>query len=96
MKIIFGTTNKRKVQDLQNIQIRLGVIQNIGINLSEYMTKVKLFILNIEGNNIKESSRNDIYVIFNINATILNDFTGIYNILDENFEYISSGNYTIY
>ena len=85
-----------KVQDLQNIQIRQGVIQNIGVNLGEYMTKVKLFILNIEGNNIKESSRNDIYVIFNVNATILNDFTGIYNILDENFEYISSGNYTIY
>ena len=85
-----------KVQDLQNLRIRQGVIQNIGINLGEFMTKIDLFILNIDGNNIKESSRNDIYVIFNINSNILENNTGIYNILDQNFDYISSGNYIVY
>lgn len=85
-----------KVQDLQNLKIRQNVIQKIGINLSDYMTKIKLFILNIEGKNIKESSRNDIYVIFEINANDLIETNGIYNILDENFEYLSSGNYTLY
>lgn len=85
-----------KVQDLQNIRIKENVIQNIGINLSEYMTKIKLFILNINGLNIKESSRNDIYVIFKINASNIEEYSGTYNILDENFEYISSGNYTLY
>jgi len=85
-----------KVQDLQNIRLRQGVTQNIGINLSEFMNKVDLFILNIDGNNIKESSRNDINVIFNINSNLLENMNGIYNILDNNFEYITSGNYTIY
>lgn len=85
-----------KVQDLQNMRIRQGVTQNIGLNLGEYMNKVDLFILNIEGNNIKESSRNDINVIFNINANLLESPNGIYNILDQNFEYISSGNYMVY
>lgn len=85
-----------KVQDLQNLRIRRGVTQKIGINLGEYMNTIDLFILNIEGNNIKESSRNDIYVIFEINSSILELSSGIYNILDQNFEYISSGNYILY
>ena len=85
-----------KVQDLQNLRIRQGVTQNIGINLGDFMTKVDLFILNIDGNNIKESSRNDINVIFNINANIIENNNGIYNILDQNFDYISSGNYMLY
>ena len=101
---ISSSTNKQiiykpifyRVQDLQNVKIRQGVTQNIAINLGEYMSKVNLFILNIDGTSIKESSRNDIYVIFNINASLINNESGLYNILDENFEYISSGNYILY
>lgn len=85
-----------KVQDLQNIRLRQGVKQNIGINLGNYLTKVETFIMNIGGKNYRESSRNDVFVIFQINSNNLEDISGSYNILDQNFEYISSGNYNIY
>jgi len=85
-----------KVQDLQNIRIRQGVTQNIGVNLGNFLNKVSTFILNIGDQTIKESSRNDVFVIFSINANNIEDNSGYYNIMDENFEYISSGNYIKY
>ena len=84
-----------KVQPLQNISIRANVNQNIGINLSQYMTKVETFKLFINGNEIYESSRNDGYVIFNISPTVFNSSSGTYDILTQDDEYISSGNYAI-
>ena len=85
-----------KVQDLQNIRIRQGVTQNIGVNLGNFLNKVSTFILNIGDQTIKESSRNDVFVIFTINANNIEDNSGYYNIMNENFEYISSGNYIKY
>ena len=85
-----------KVQDLQNIRLRNGITQNIGINLGDYLNKVDIFILNIDGQTIKESSRNDMFVIFSVNSNNIENNSGYYNILDENFEYISSGNYIKY
>ena len=85
-----------KVQELQNLKIRKGVVQNIGINLGEYMSKVNLFILNINNISIRENSRNDYYVIFNIDANLLENTSGTYNILNSEFDYISSGNYSLY
>jgi len=84
-----------KVQELQNLKIRKNVVQNIGINLGEFMSKVNLFILNIGNLSIRENSRNDYYVIFNIDANLLSD-SGTYNILNSEFDYISSGNYSLY
>lgn len=84
-----------KTQDLQNINIRLGLKQNIGIALSEYMTKVSSFKLVIGKNHYIETARNDIYVIFNIDATGLELGTGVYHIANQDDEYISSGNYNI-
>lgn len=84
-----------RTQDLQTIKLRTGVVQNIGINLSEYMTKVETFKLTIGGTQVVESARNDIYVIFNINPTVLADTTGTYNISNQDDEYISSGKYTV-
>ena len=85
-----------KVQDLQMIRLRQQISQNIGINLGSYFTKVDLFMINIDGMTIKESSRNDVFVIFNIDASKIENPTGIYNIFNENFEFISSGSYMIY
>ena len=85
-----------KVQDLQNISLRQGMTQKIGINLTNFVTKVNCFILNIGNESIKESYRNDIYVIFEVNANNIEESTGYYNILNDDFEYISSGNYTKY
>lgn len=85
-----------RVRDLQNIRIKSGVTQKIGINLSDYMTKVDSFKLNIESNEFKEISRNDCYVIFSINANLLNNNEGRYIITNEEDDYISDGIYTLY
>lgn len=85
-----------KVQDLQNIKIREGVTQNIGINLVNYMTKVDTFKLVLDNTEYIESGRNDIYVIFNIPAVSLTSVNGKYNITDQDDTYISSGNWSLY
>ena len=84
-----------RTQDLQMIKLRSGVTQNIGINLAEYMTKVETFKLTIGGTQVVESARNDIYVIFSVNPTLLSDTTGTYNISNQDDEYISSGKFTV-
>jgi hypothetical protein len=85
-----------RANDLQNIQIRANVTQNIGINLVDYMTKVDGFIVSIEGNSFTEIGRNDIYVIFEIKASVLNETGGRYDVTDLDGNYISTGRYTIY
>lgn len=85
-----------RTQDLQNITLRQGVVQNIGIALAEYMTKVDTFKLLMDGNQYIETARNDIYVIFNVDTTTyqLNQ-QGNYNITNQDDEYISSGKYIV-
>lgn len=85
-----------RVQDLQTIKLRSGLTQNIGVNLANYMTKVETFKLYIDGTQYVETGRNDIYVIFNINASSLTDTAGTYNILTQDDEYISSGSWSTY
>lgn len=80
-----------KVQDLQNIQLYSGVTQNIGINLSNYMTKVESFILVIDGQHVLEYSRNDVYVIFRVQTNKLTTTSGVYHICNQDDEYIASG-----
>ena len=84
-----------KVQDLQNIKLRTKIVQNIGINLSQYMTKVETFKLVLGGNEYIEIGRNDAFVIFSINANELTQ-GGRYDIFNQDDDYISSGEYTIY
>ncbi len=83
-----------RTQDLQNISVRAGLVQNIGINLAEYMTKVETFVLAIGSQRVTESARNDIYVIFSVDGTALSD-GGTYHISNQDGEYISSGKYTV-
>jgi len=84
-----------KVADLQNIQIRANVIQNVAINLSDYMTKTTTFKLNINGTEIVEMGRNNIYVMFRIDPKKYSSTSGKYDITNQDDEYISSGNWTI-
>lgn len=84
-----------KTQELQSIYIKSGLKQKIGINLSQYMTKVSIFKLIIDDLEISEYGRNDIYVIFEINASDLQNTTGVYNILDYDDNFISSGTYSL-
>ena len=84
-----------RTQDLQSITVHNGIKQNIGINLSEYMTKVDTFRLKIGNINVSESARNDIYVIFSIDASSLGSNSGTYHISNQDDEYISSGKYNV-
>ena len=83
-----------KTHELQNVKLVQGLSQNIGINLSEYMTKVETFKMVINGIQFVETGRNDVYVIFRIDASSLDNTSGAYHILDQDDEYISSGNWT--
>lgn len=85
-----------KTSELQNLQIKSGFVQNIGINLSEYMTKVDSFNLVIGDTlNLVEYARNDVYVIFKLDPNLITNLTGQYHIINQDGEYISSGKYTI-
>ena len=85
-----------RVNDLQNIRIRRNVKQRIGVNLAEYMTKVETFKMLIDNDEIKESARNDVYVIFEINGATLSEESGRYDIVTQDDEYISTGNWSVY
>lgn len=84
-----------KVQELQKITLKPRISQNIGINLANYMTKVETFKLVINNKQYIEYGRNDIFVIFKINAGEFTDVSGAYDILNQDDEYISSGTYNI-
>ena len=84
-----------RVVDLQNITIRAGITQNIGVALAEYMTKVESFKMVIGGMEIVESARNDIYAIFPVNGSSIGVDTGTYHITNQDGELISSGQFTV-
>lgn len=85
-----------RAADGMNIRIRDGYIQNIGIALGDYMTKVDVFHLHIDGNDFTETGRNDVYIIFNVDAGKISASAGYYDISDAEGNYITTGNYTIY
>lgn len=85
-----------RVVPLASIKIKAGLNQNIGINLSDLMTKVESFKLIIGDTQYIETARNDIYVIFNINAADLTGTAGTYSITNQDDEYISSGTWQTY
>lgn len=85
-----------KVQETQNISIRKNVTQNIGINLGDYLTKVETFKIRFGNNEFIESARNDVFVIFNINAMYISENYGSYDIINENNEYITSGRFNLF
>lgn len=93
-KIIYKPMFYRANQ-LQNVVITQSIKQNIGINLSEYMSRVDTFKLVLDEKEYIESGRNDIYVIFNIDAKEISSTGGKYIILSSEDEMISSGNWTI-
>ena len=85
-----------KVKDLQQIKIKSGIAQNIGLNLSDFISKVDTFKIIIEGKEYVEIARNDGYVIFNVNALEISGNAGQYNLLNQDDEYISDGTWYVY
>lgn len=84
-----------RTQDLQNIKIQPGVVQNIGINLLNYLNKVETFYITIDGKQFIETGRNDVYVIFSVQANLLTTASGSYHISNQDNEYISSGRWSL-
>lgn len=85
-----------KINDVQKIKIRKTVSQNIGINLGDYLTKVETFKLWINDIEYTEIGRNDVFVIFKINGSVLTEAVGYYDILNQDNEYIASGTYELF
>ena len=84
-----------KVKDLQNITLRPNINQKIGINLSDYLSKINTFKIVIENKEYVEIGRNNIFVIFEIDSNNLTNQSGSYNLIDSQGNYISSGNWNI-
>ena len=84
-----------KAYQLQNVKIKSSLIQNVGINLADLLTKVETFKLVINGIQHIEIGRNDVYVIFNVDANKLGGQSGSYIITNQDDEYISDGLWTI-
>ena len=84
-----------KVNDLANIVIHPDVNENICINLDSYKSKVRTFIIQIEGIQFKEIGRTESGVIFKITGKklpkVLNN--GTYYILNQDLDMIVSGKY---
>ena len=90
-KPIFFKTNK-----LNNVNIKYMQNQNIGIDLHEYISKVDLFIMTLGGNTYYEIGRNANYVLFNINATVITEENGTFEIYNNDHEYITYGTWSIF
>ena len=85
-----------KAKDLDQIKLKSGITQNIGLNLSFIMSKVDTFKIQIDGVEYLEVGRNDAYVIFRINTLELKGAAGQYNLLNQDNEYISDGTWYTY
>lgn len=85
-----------KARDLGNIIIHPEVTENICINLDQFKSKVKRFIIQIEGCLFQEIGRTGSGVVFKITGNILpkEKTSGLYYILDENSSLVTNGNYT--
>ena len=90
-KPIFFKTNK-----LNNLMIKYMQNQNVGIDLHEYMSKVNLFIMTLDGNTYYEIGRNSNYVLFNINSSVIKNETGTFEIYNDDHEYITYGTWSLY
>lgn len=85
-----------RAQESNYITIHSTVTENISINLDSYKSKVSSFRLQVEGINFTEIGRNNTGVIFRITGNSLpkENTNGIYYILDENSELVTTGTYS--
>ena len=88
-KPIFFKTNK-----LNNVNIKYMQNQNIGIDLHEYISKVDLFIITLDGNTYYEIGRNANYVLFNISASNIVNDSGNFEVYNNDHEYITYGTWS--
>lgn len=85
-----------KMVDASNIIIHPEVIETICINLDQYKSNVKTFIIQIEGVKFIEYGKNNSGVLFKIVGNKLPGVstTGTYYILNQDSELVTTGKYT--
>lgn len=84
-----------RAKELEVLTLHPAVTENISINLDEYKSKVKTFILKIDNCIYNQIGANSYGIIFKITANTLpkNLVNGTYYILNENYELITTGKY---
>lgn len=85
-----------RVKDSQILMIHKNVIENICVNLDQYKSYVDHFILKIGNHSFKQIGSNSQGIVFKINGLLLNkiDTDGIYYILNQDYELVTTGKYT--
>lgn len=85
-----------RVQPLSSITLHRGVVENIAINLDQYKSKVKRFKLKIGNTTLVESGRVKAGIIFVSNPSNMTGIpnAGVYHVLNERGNVVTSGNYT--
>lgn len=85
-----------RVKDTEILTLHPAVTENISINLDNYKSKVDRFTLKIGDNYFDQIGANSYGIIFKVTAHTLpkTASTGIYYILDDNKEVITTGKYS--
>ena len=84
-----------KVQETESIRLHRSVTESICINLDAYKNKVDAFVLKVGDTNFYETGRINSGVVFKVFGTNLPETDGIYYILNNEGELVTTGNYTI-
>lgn len=86
-----------RVKETEILTLHPAVTENICINLDQYKSKVDRFTLKIGDNYFYQIGANNYGIIFKVHAHSLpnNIASGIYYILDDNKEVITTGKYNI-
>lgn len=84
-----------RVKDTELLTIHPTVTENICINLDDYKSKVKTFTLMIDNYRFKQIGSNSYGILFKIigNKISTEKSSGIYYILDDNMELVTTGKY---
>lgn len=84
-----------RVKETELLTLHPAVTENICINLDDYKSKVNKFTLMIDGVKFKQIGANNYGVIFKVigNKISTEQLSGIYYILDDNMELVTSGKY---
>lgn len=84
-----------KVQEADKIRLHRNVTENIVINLDAYKNKVDVFVLKIGETNFYEIARVNSGIVFKVIGTNLPEEDGVYYIVNNEGELVTTGNYTI-
>jgi hypothetical protein len=84
-----------RVKETEVLTIHPAVTENICINLDDYKSKVKNFVLQIEDCRFEQIGSNNYGILFKVigNRLPTGATSGIYYILNENLELVTTGKY---